>query len=79
MNQTDREQKALAAADRCLHPLAQYARAPRTRIEVAPGDQAVVKGEDAAMVGLIERTLGGALERRWRDGKKPFTGPGSRA
>ena len=36
-----------AALHRCAHPLTAYTRQPRTRIAVQPGDQEIVKGEDA--------------------------------
>ncbi len=63
-----------AAAVRYAHPLTPYARAPRTRVTLIPGDQTVTKGEDAEMLlrfaGLLPATarvlVREADETAWR-------------
>ena len=48
-----------AALHRCAHPLTPFARQPRTRIAVHPGDLEVVKGEDV----VLDLRFSGALPR----------------
>lgn len=61
------------AAERCAHPLSAYERRPDTRVSVEPGDQSVIKGEDATMLirfaGELPRT---ARVRRRRSSEEPW-------